>query len=83
MKYTYSKNNEKKPIQPLLIEIFKSNIHKVGLGQPHFDDEAKVRKKKQVKDHKPNISVSVSRPHLGVPTKIKLHSIQSKMGLWG
>ena len=44
MKYTYSKNNEKKPIQPLLIEIFKSNIHKVGLGQQHFDDEAKVRK---------------------------------------
>ena len=44
MKYTYRKNNKKKPIQPLLIEIFKRNIYRVGLGQPNFDDEAKVRR---------------------------------------
>ena len=38
------------PVEPVLKNIYQSNTYREDLSWPHFDDEARVQEKQQVKD---------------------------------
>ena len=54
-----SKKKEVEPIEPILKNIYQSNTCKKDLSQPHFDDEARVKEKQQVKDQQSCIFILI------------------------
>ena len=38
------------PVEPVLKNIYQSNIYRKDLRRPHFDDEPRVQEKQQVKE---------------------------------
>ena len=48
------------PVQPVQMNIYQSNTYRKDLSWLHFDDEARVQEKQQVKDQQSCISISVA-----------------------
>ena len=44
-----SRKKEVEPVEPVLKNIYQSNTYRKDLSWPHFDDEARVQEKQQVK----------------------------------
>ena len=55
-----SRKKEVEPVEPVLKNIYQSNIYRKDLSWPHFDNEPKVQEKQQVKDQQSCISVFVA-----------------------
>ena len=51
---------EMEPVEPIQINIYKSNTFRKDLNWPHFDDEPRVQDKQQRKDQQSCIFVFVA-----------------------
>ena len=59
---------EVEPVEPVQMNIYQSNTYRKDLSWLHFDDEARIQERQQVKDQQPFISVFVAYPT--VPSSI-------------
>ena len=48
------------PVEPVLKNIYQSNIYRKDLNWPHFDDEPRNKEKQEVNDQQSSISVFVA-----------------------
>ena len=73
------------PVEPVLKNIYQSNIYRKDLSWPHFDDEPRVQEKQQVKDQQSCIFVFVA--FMTIPSSNLGHQPRrdnsiSYMGVW-
>ena len=57
---TYLEKKEVEPVEPVLKNMYQSNIYTNNLSWPHFDDEPRVQENQEVKDQQSCIPVFVA-----------------------
>ena len=63
-KQTSHKNKEVEPVEPVQINIYKSNTYRKDLSWLYIDNEPRVQERQQVKDQQSSISVFVAYPRI-------------------
>ena len=58
--YISLEKKEVEPVEPVLKNVYQSNMYRKDLSGPHFDDKPRVQEKQQVKDQQSCIFVFVA-----------------------
>ena len=66
MGITFPKNKEVEPVEPIRMNIHKSNTYREELSWLHFDEELRVQERLQVKNQQSSISIFVA--YLTIPS---------------